>query len=215
MKAETGANHIENLEGLLRRVREEGADQARKEAEEILSAARLRANEIVETAGVEAKRMVREAEKLVARLAEAGREAQELAARDLVLGVRAQLIAILERLIEHACREVLAGDAIQELMLTAAAAWLSGAAGKDVEIQLSQKDRDRLAETFLGRLRDELQAGVELKAFPGIESGFRVGSRDGAMFYDFTAPAIAEALAALLRPRFAEVFEPVRREGGA
>jgi V/A-type H+/Na+-transporting ATPase subunit E len=116
-------------------------------------------------------------------------------------------------LIERSGRDALTREGLQELILKAAVAWLAGAAAQNLEIQLSEKDRARLADAFLHRLREELQAGVELKTHPGIQAGFRVGSRGGAMFYDFTAPALAEALASLLRPQFAKVFDPIREEG--
>jgi len=203
----------ENLDGLLRRIRQEGTERANQEAEQILAAVRQRATEIVKEAEAEAKRIVQEGEARVAQVTEAGRKAQEQAARDLMLAVRSELIAMLDRLIERAGREALTGEALQELILKASADWLAGDGGKDIEIQLSEKDRARLAAGFLSRLKEKLQAGVELKAHPGIQAGFRVGNRGGAMFYDFTAAALAEALASLLRPQFAKLFDPIREEG--
>jgi V/A-type H+-transporting ATPase subunit E len=161
----------------------------------------------------EVERIRQEAESRVAQVTEAGRKAQEQAARDLVLAVRSELIAMLDRLIERAGRDALTGEALQELILKASADWLAGAAGNNIEIHLNEKDRAQLAGAFLSRLKDELQSGVELKAHPGIQAGFRVGSRGGAMFYDFTAPALAEALASLLRPQFAKLFDPIREKG--
>ena len=203
----------ENLDGLLQRIRQEGSERANQEAEQILAAARQRAADIVKEAEVEVERIRQEAESRVAQVTEAGRKAQEQAARDLVLAVRSELIAMLDRLIERAGRDALTGEALQELILKASADWLAGAAGNNIEIHLNEKDRAQLAGAFLSRLKDELQAGVELKAHPGIQAGFRVGSRGGAMFYDFTAPALAEALASLLRPQFAKLFDPIREEG--
>lgn len=204
----------ENLDGLLRRIRQEGTERAEQEAEQILAAARQRATDLIQAAEAEAARITCDGEARLAQSSTAGRVAQELAARDLVLAVRGQLIAMLERVIERAGREVMTDVMLQELILKAAAAWLAGAAGKDIEVQLSETDRARLADGFLDRLKAELQVGVEFKALPGIQSGFRVGSRDGTMFYDFTTPAVAEALAALLRPQFAKRFDPLRKEGG-
>lgn len=213
MKKESGRVQTENLDGLLQRIRQEGSERANQEAEQILAVARQRAADLVKEAETEAKRIVHEGEARVVQVTEAGRKAQEQAARDLVLAVRSELIAMLERLIERAGREALTGEALQELILKASINWLAGAAGKDIEIQLNEQDRARLADAFLVRLKEQLQAGVELKAHSGIQAGFRVGSRGGAMFYDFTAPALAEALASLLRPRFAKLFDPIREEG--
>jgi V/A-type H+-transporting ATPase subunit E len=205
--------HTENLEGLLQRIRQEGTERANQEAEQILSAARQQAADILKQAEIEAKGIVQEGETRVAHVSEAGRKAQEQAARDLVLAVRSELIAMLDGLIERAGRDALSGEALQKLILKASADWLARDSGKNIEIQLNQTDRARLADGFLSRLKEELQAGVELKALPGIQAGFRVGSRGGAMFYDFTAPALAEALASLLRPQFAKLLDPIREEG--
>lgn len=203
----------ENLDGLLQRIRREGSERANQEAEQILAAARQRAADIVKEAETKAERVVRESEARVVQVTEAGRKAQQQAARDLVLAVRSELIGMLDRLIDQAGRQVLTSDALPELILKASAQWLAGAAGKSLEIQLNEKDRARLADDFLSRLKEELQAGVELKAHPGIQAGFRVGCRGGAMFYDFTAPALAEALSSLLRPQFAKLLDPIREEG--
>jgi V/A-type H+-transporting ATPase subunit E len=213
MKTKSSTVQTGNLDGLLQRIRAEGTERANREAEQILAAARQRATDIVKEAETEAKRIVQGGESRVAQVTEAGRKAQVQAARDLVLAVRSELIAKLDRLIERAGRGVLTGDALQELILKASTNWLAGAAGKSIEIHLNEQDRARLADAFLSRLKEELQAGVELKAHPGIQAGFRVGSRGGAMFYDFTAPALAEALASLLRPQFAKLFDPIREEG--
>ena len=215
MKTKSSTVQTGNLDGLLQRIREEGTERANREAEQILAVARQRATDIVKEAEMEAKRIVQGGESRVAQVTEAGRKAQVQAARDLVLAVRSELIAKLDRLIERAGRGALTGEALQELILKASTNWLAGAAGKSIEIHLNEQDRARLADAFLSRLKEELQAGVELKAHPGIQAGFRVGSRGGAMFYDFTAPALAEALASLLRPQFAKLFDPIQEEGRA
>ena len=213
MQKRSDTVQTENLEGLLQRIREEGTERANQEADQILAVARQQASNIVKEAEAEAKRILQEAESRVAQLSEAGRKAQEQAARDLVLAVRAELVGMLDRLIDRAGRDALTGEALQELILKASADCLAGDGGKHIEIHLNEKDLARLADSFVSQLKEELQAGVELKAHPGIQAGFRVGSRGGAMFYDFTAPALAEALASLLRPQFAKWLDPIREEG--
>lgn len=213
MQEKSNTVQTENLEGLLQRIREEGTERANQDAEQILAVARQQATNIVKEAEADAKRILQEGESRVAQLTEAGRKAQEQAARDLVLAVRSELVGMLDRLIDRAGREALTGEALQELILKTSADCLAGDAGKHIEIHLNEKDLARLADGFLSRLKEELQAGVELKVYPGIQAGFRVGSRGGAMFYDFTAPALAEALASLLRPQFAKLFDSIRKEG--
>ncbi|MFW5737951.1 MAG: hypothetical protein ACOCYX_03485, partial [Spirochaetota bacterium] len=75
-----------------------------------------------------------------------------------------------------------------------------------LDVLLSEADLKKVESSLRNRLAQQLAAGTEIKATPGVTNGFRIASRDGGVYYDFTADAVAEALAAYVTPRLAETI---------
>jgi len=48
--------------------------------------------------------------------------------------------------------------------------------------------------------------GVELKPVKGAKAGFRIGEKNGAAYYDFSADAVADMLSAYLNTRLAAIM---------
>lgn len=197
---------VENLDGLIRAVRDEGVEKGRRESERIIGEAKEQAVRIVKDAEARAEQLIKEAKDRIQRQDVSTRHALELAARDLVLSVKASLLELMEGLIRQECERQLDAAALKEIIPRIAEAWIAQAGNQEVQLLLSEEDRRQLADTFLAQLKGRLSSGVELKTSPNVRRGFRIGRRDDSMFYDFTDEAVAEALAAIVNPRFAELF---------
>jgi V/A-type H+-transporting ATPase subunit E len=198
----------ENLDGLLKKIREEGVEQANREAEAIQTKAREEAERLVREGREKADQMVREAEERIKKTERTSQQAMEQAARDWILRVRSELTERLNRLIARACHDQLTGSTLEELIIRVATAWMQQNGHQPLEVLLNQEDRDRLSESFLARLQSELKGGVELKVDPALKRGFRLKHQTGSMQLDFSDEALAEALADLVTPRFAHLFDP-------
>jgi V/A-type H+-transporting ATPase subunit E len=61
-------------------------------------------------------------------------------------------------------------------------------------------------------LAEELRKGMELKPFPALKAGFRIGMKDGSAYFDFTAEEIANILGEYLNPRLAELVEEAAKK---
>lgn len=202
---------VENLDGLIQKIRQEGVERARQEADALLAAAKQQAAAIVQAAESRAEQLIREAEDRLQKDATALRQAQERAARDWLLTVHADLNGFLQRLLQRECLAALAGPALGELIRQVAVEWMRYGGGKNLELLLNERDAQALGDSFLARLQSELAAGVSVQPDPAIHAGFQIGGRGEAMRFDFTDAALAESLAAYLNPRFAWVLDGLRR----
>lgn len=201
---------VENLDGLIQKIRQEGVERAQREADALIAAARRQAAEIVQAAESRAAQLIREAEERRQHDATALRQAQERAARDWLLAVRAELHGLLRRLIQRECSAALAGPALGELIRQVAVEWMRHNGAKGVELLLNERDARALGDSFIARLQAQLDAGVSVQPHPDIHAGFQIGGRGESMRLDFTDAALAESLAAYLNPRFAGVLDGMR-----
>ena len=202
---------VENLDGLIQQIRREGVERAQQEAEAVLAAAKQQVAELVQAAQQRAEQLLREAEERIQKEAIALRQAQERAARDWLLAVRAELNDLLRRLIEHECSAALTGSALAELIRQVAVEWMRHNGGKALDLLLNERDAQALGDSFFARLQTELGAGVAVKPHPALHAGFQIGGQGETMRFDFTDAALAESLAAYLHPRFAGVLDGLRR----
>ena len=53
---------------------------------------------------------------------------------------------------------------------------------------------------------------MELKADSKIAGGFRIGTKDGAAYYDFSAEAVADLFSSYLSPKTAEILKNAAKE---
>jgi V/A-type H+-transporting ATPase subunit E len=201
---------VENLDGLIQKIRREGVERAQREADALIAAAKQQAAEIVQTAESRAAQLIHEAEERRQQDATALRQAQERAARDWLLAVRAELNGFVQRLIQRECSAALAGPALAELIRRVAVEWMRHNGGKDLALLLSEQDAQALGDSFLARLQSELGVGLEVKPHSDLHAGFQIGGQGETMRFDFTDAALAESLAAYLHPRFAGVLDELR-----
>lgn len=197
----------ENLEGLIQSIRQEAVEEARQEAEAIIEAAQEQARTLVQEAKKKTQSSEEESREAIRKAVAAAEHAREQASRDLIVAVQSELTAVLNKLIRQECDDRLKGDALERMIIQVAEAWMQRLGDGPLELVLSERDRDRLGDEFIGRLKEKLSQGVELKCHPDVHSGFRIGRRGETMAYDFTAEAVAEALAAVVNPRIASLLK--------
>jgi V/A-type H+/Na+-transporting ATPase subunit E len=190
------------LQELIETIKAEGVQSAEKQAEQIVAAAEEKAQEITANAERHAASIVEEAKADRSRQEAAGKEAVRQAARDLVLSVQAQLSAIFRAVVEGATGETFDAGVLESAVVTVVQAWAEGR-DQSLDVLLSEGDLKKVESSLRNRLAEQLASGTEIKVSPGVSSGFRIASRDGGVYYDFTADAVAEALAAYVTPRLA------------
>ncbi|MFH1664690.1 MAG: V-type ATP synthase subunit E, partial [Candidatus Omnitrophota bacterium] len=73
----------------------------------------------------------------------------------------------------------------------------------EVEVMVSEKDKQALESFFSAKLKEEILKGVTIKISANMENGLRIGEKGQNAYYDFTDEAIAEAFTAFLTPKMA------------
>ena len=210
MKSEE--NSKTNLNDLIQKIKSEGIEEAERKSEEIIKAARLTASEILNKAGLDAEVITREAEEEIGKKECISRKALEQAARDIILSIRTSLTEIFDSLIKKEYKNVLSGKTLETVLFKLIEGWQKDEMGDlNIELLLSESDRNALLEGFLSKLKEEIKAGIELKVHPDIEGGFRIGMKDSHVYYDFTDEGIADVLAEYLNPRFYDFIDSLKK----
>lgn len=195
----------EELKGLIEKIREEGVKIAEDKAREIELEAKKQAGAIVEKAKREATRLVSEAKEAIARNEESSRAALKQAGRDLLLSLRKEINATLDRIVTSHVHKVLTAEELATIISA-----LIKEGRKDdksgVIVSLKKEDIEKLERGFLSELRDEIKKGVTLKPSDDIQGGFIISYDSGKSYYDFTDKAIAKYITSYLRPKLAEIF---------
>ncbi|HWR11252.1 MAG TPA: V-type ATP synthase subunit E [Rectinemataceae bacterium] len=191
------------VQELLKRIKDEGVDEARAEAERIVAEADLKAKAIV----VKAEKSAFELEAGAATRIEAMEKASKLAlvqaSRDTILALREKVQGFMRDAIVATSAEVLDAAFIEKVLPDLLKSMVKETQG-DLVILLPPATLKSLASAFANRLAKELGKGVQFKPFDGIDAGFRIAVEASSVQYDFSAESVAEILASRVNARLAE-----------
>jgi len=213
------------VEELIKRLRHDGVEAGREEAERIINDAESRANWLVNQATEQAEEIVTKARREADRFRSAAEEALQVAARDAVLQMKDQLAqqfsdeiarlvrhemeheVLLERLILEVAgrvrRDASLDDAERiEILLPAGARDLADL--RDDPEELRHGELSRYVIDVAGNL---LRDGVTLKPSEEVKEGIRIRLTDEQIEMDLSSDAIAAHLLEHLLPRFRALLE--------
>ena len=187
---------MEDIQSLLERINREGVEKAEAEAARIISAAKDKAATIVREAREAADKEKSEAERASAAFAEHASETVKQAARDVVLGVRESVTAILDALLAKDVDAALADGNAAAALVKSAIGELTGPGEISCAPALAQTLKAQAAS--LG--------SFEVVADESSGKGFSVKLDGGRVEHTFTAEAIAAELSRRLRPDLAKLL---------
>jgi V/A-type H+-transporting ATPase subunit E len=206
------------VQELIDRIRDQGVQSARDEADRLLHEAREQAAQIVSQAKAEADAAQQKARTEIEAYKNASMEALRLAARDAVLDLKARVRARFEefvkRLVTSATRDkelvrdivlVLAGHAAEEFI-------------KDKQVQVRLSDtlldgqngpvfKEEGMRAVLGLSSDMLREGIELATDNEIHGGARVRLVQDDLEIDLSDRAVSQMIAQRLLPRFKAILD--------
>ena len=190
---------MENLDALLVKIRTEGVDKARAEADAIVAQARKDAEKIVATARSEAEQCKAQVQADADRFQQGAEATLRQAARDVRMKLEQDITSLLERTLGGEVDATLeAGAIVGKLVEEAVETYLRDGA---VTVAAAPK----LAEALKARLAQKGEVTVVTDAQMG--TGFRVLLKGGRVEHDFTGEAVTQALTALLRPQLAKLLK--------
>ncbi len=213
------------VEELIARLRDEGVNKGRAQAEQIVQDAQARADLLVKEAQQEAERIVNQAQQEAENLKRAGQEALQLAFRDTNLALKTQLnqqfTGKLQGLVGA---EIEKPELLQKLLLEVAGRVKEEVAqAEEVEVLLPRKVaglgelsrnsaelEQEILTYFVKSISQELlQEGVSFGVAKDNQRGLRLRLVDREVVLDLSDRAIAETLLEHLQPRFRALLEGI------
>jgi len=215
------------VDRLIGRLRDQGVEAGKQEAEKLLNDARQRADKTVQDAETRAGQIVENARQQAQRDTQAAHDAMETAARDTLLTLKRTLSERFAGEIARLVSDQMKDEAfLRKMILTVIARArdeLVFADGEKLEIvlpkdvigleelrrnpdELSQGPITRLVEGVTG---DFLRQGVTLKESEGAHQGITVRLTDHDIELDLSDRAVAAVLREHLQPRFRALLEGI------
>ncbi len=192
------------LDSLIEKIKADGVDAAKKQAEEIIATASKDADEIIKKAKDKAAQYEKNAESEAKSYQKNAEIAIKQAARDTVLVLKEKITAILEQALLTDIDKTMNQDFLKDLIVKIAGVW---AKDGDVEVLVNGMDVDALMAELKSALGNSVKSTIEVKLDRKISKGFRIGKKGDNLFYDFTDESILEALRIFLNPKLAEILK--------
>jgi len=193
------------VQELIDKIKKDGIETASQEASRIKTEAEAEARRIIEGAKKEADDIVARGKQDAERSEKAGIAALEQASRNLILAFKDEIQALLERLVAAHIAANYNDEVLKAALPGLLRAWAEKS-GDNLAVILPEGELSKLQSFFSEKLADELRKGVELKSSRKLSSGFRISNKEGSVYYDFSAEAVAGLISTYLNPKLAEIL---------
>jgi V/A-type H+/Na+-transporting ATPase subunit E len=215
------------IDALIQRLKQEGADEGRAEAQKLVTDAEARAREVLTQADAKAKHRTDDAAQDADRLKRAGEEALKVAMRDAVLELKEELSSRFAQQIQGVVGKLSTDGEVLKSMILAVASRARGEAGIDNAKQLEiilpraavgldelrgnprELHEGALGQFALASVADMLRAGVTFTRSSDDAGGIRIVLKDAGVLVDLTDAAVAVVILRHLQPRFRALLEDV------
>ena len=188
---------MEDLQSLLEKINRDGVEKADAEAKKIIENAQAKADALVKDALAKSAQAKAEAEKDAKAYADRAAETIRQSARDITIGVKDSITALLENLLAKDIDRTLGDEKTAVSIVAEAIKDLTGPG----EIRCGAK----LAATLNSQLATRNSFTVITDESLG--PGFTVKTDGGRVEHDFTAETISAELAKRLRPDLAKLLK--------
>ncbi len=200
------------LQELVDKIRKDGVETAEASASEIIRNAEAKALAIVNAARAESESIVKKGTEEAKRAEAASISAIKQAGRNLILSFRDGIVAELDAIVKTETVKAYNADMLKELIPTAVKSWVASTGEDDVRVLLSESDAAKLESGLKAALKAEIEKGLTIGAGRNVSGGFRIGTKDGSAYYDFSAQAVADLFSAYLNPRVADILKSAAKE---
>ncbi len=211
------ANQVSSgVQELIARIRNEGVQSGRDEADHLVQEAQKRAAEIVEQARAEADRILTQARAEIDRESKSARDALQLAVRETVLEFRADVTQRFSNAVKGlVAKELTDTDFLRQMILAIAARSVPDEAqNRTLELLLSDElfpadddGQQSMRDFIVGLTSQIVQAGIELKPAGHNQPGILLRLVGEDLQVDLTEEALSAMLLSHLLPRFRAYVE--------
>ena len=200
------------LQELIDKIKKDGVASAEAEAKKIVAEANEKAQAIVKDAEEKAHSIVKTAKAETERMEKASEDAITQAGRNVIISFRDGITKELSAIVSGAVSAAYDKDLIAKLVPEVVKAWAANPDAKDISVLLSPSDLAAVESSIQGALKDEISKGLEIKGDDTLGAGFRIGTKDGSAFYDFSAEEVAGLFSAYLNPKTTELMKKAAKD---
>lgn len=201
----------EPLQNLIEKIKKEGVEQAEDLSRSIEAAAHKKAQQIIAQAQKEADEIITSAQQQQQKLSQTTHIALKQASRDMILNLRKEINATLQKIITLDVKTSLTAQNLAAIIGDAVCGYLKNApADQGVVIGVSPDDFKKLRDGFLAELKDRCKQPLVLQPGENISGGFTISFDGGKSFFDFTDESLAAYLAASVHVDLAELIKEAR-----
>ena len=197
------------LQELIDKIKKDGVASAETSAATIIAEAEKKAASIMSDAEDKAQQIIKTAKAETEKFEKASVDAIKQAGRNLLIAFTDGINAELSALVKAETETAFSADLLKNLIPETVKNWANKTEADELSLLLSEKDLKALESGLLSALKDKVSKGLTVKADDSVTAGFRIGTKDGAAFYDFSSEAVAELFSAYLNPRTAEILKSV------
>jgi len=195
----------EEIRDLIEKINQEGIKAAEEKAQNIESLAKQKADDILSQARLEAEKIITAAEDRVRREDTAEKALLAQAGRDLLLSLRKEINAMLDRIVVSDIQQALTPERLSGLLSEIVRNY-EGVESSDITVFLKKEDLEILEKTFFEKLREETNNKIILKPTEEISGGFTISFDRGKSCYDFSDRALAEYIGVYLKPKLNQLL---------
>ena len=195
------------LQELIDKIKKDGIANAESEAQKIIAEAEKKAQSIIADAEEKSQEIIKNAKAETSKMEKAREEAIIQAGRNMLLSFKDSLLSELNGLVQTETEKATTKDVLAKLIPETVKAWSKNTQVDELSVLLSEKDLSSLQAAFTNELKAEIEKGLEIKPDKTLSSGFRIGVKNGAAYYDFSAESVAELFAAYLNPKVAALIK--------
>jgi V/A-type H+-transporting ATPase subunit E len=195
------------VQSLIDKIKKDGVSAAETQAKGIIASAEKKAQNIIAEAEEKAAGIVKTAKAETGRMEKSSVDAVKQVGRNLLLAFRDSMNTQLAAIVNAETAKAYSPELLKTLIPETVKVWASKSDAGDIAVLLAPKDLAALEGGFRAALKAELSKGLELESDNTLAGGFRIGTRDGAAYYDFSAESVAALFAAYLNPRVASIMK--------
>lgn len=198
------------VDELIDRLKSDGVAKGQQQAEAIVADAKRQALSVLDTARQEADQIVAKAKQEAERAEQTGRQALQLASRDVLLKLRESFqLQFRNRLAKLVQQQLDDRQLLGKLILEVAGKARPDEAAGRAELLLPAEaaDNDPLHSYVAGLTAEMLREGVDFGVGDDIDAGLRVRLTDQDVEIELTDEALAAFLERFLVPRFRQIMD--------
>ena len=196
----------EDIKSLIEKINQEGVLAAEEKARSIEEEARLKAEQILRETKIEAQKLLNEAEENISKMQEKEKGLIAQAGRDMMLALRQEINAMLEKLIDVEGKNVLTPENMLTVINNVVLSAVSETGGS-ITVSLNKNDLRMLEDNFMGKLKEEVKKKVVLTSANDIRAGFTISFDAGKSQFDFSDKSLAEYIGNCLKPKLKEIMQ--------